>query len=84
MNKLEWYPKIRVMAVTAIAGCREVAGTLACRSHTVVTRRTRPGNAIVIKVGRIPCIGRMTIIALGDRLNVLGMLAGGRCAVVAA
>ena len=61
-----------------------MTGALAGRGGAVVTRRARAGNAVVIKVSRNPCISRMAIIAFSDRLNVLGIFAGRRNAVVAA
>ena len=84
MNELEWYPEIRIMTITAVAGRRKMTGVLTGRGGAVVTGRTRAGNAVVIEVSRNPCVSRMTIITLGDSLNVLGILAGRRYAVVAA
>jgi len=72
-----------VTGIALQAGSEVVPG-LAGGLYAVMAGRTGARDAVMIEAGRYPGSSGVALIALGRRLNVLRVLAGGGAAVVTA
>lgn len=83
INRKCWRPNVWCVAVFADIRRRNMGVALAGRLYAVVATDTIPGDVDMVKIGRYPAVGCMTVVAVVTARNVRRVLACRSDAIVA-